>query len=83
MPIANVSKTVSLPSDVPEVKHVAGFTANVSVVKILEALGDSPRSYAMGQGENAGHSHRRVAWLGDGIDTPYVTIHISFQLFPG
>ena len=63
---------VSRP-DVPEVKHIPAFSAEISVTAMLEALGDAPCAYTMGQGVNAGHSHRKVAWLGDGIDTPCVT----------
>ena len=61
-------------------KHVPAFCAEISVMAVLEALGDAPRAYTMGQGGNAGHSHRRVAWLGDGIDTPCVTAMASAQL---
>jgi hypothetical protein len=59
--------------DVPEVKHIPAFSAEISIMAMLEALGDAPRAYTMGQGGNAGHSHRKVAWLGDDIDTPYAT----------
>merc|ERR1711969_271841 len=47
--------------EVPEVKLLPGFSAELSVEQVLEALGDTPRAYSMGSGKNAGLSHRKVA----------------------
>ena len=49
--------------EVPEVKLLPGFSAELSAEQVLEALGDAPRAYSMGSGKNAGLSHRKVAWL--------------------